>query len=181
MADGMQHADLERQSAFTELLLESRSRLYGYMFALVHNASDADDLFQTTAAILWEKFEAFEQGTDFTSWALRTGNLVYRNFARSRQRSCLVLSDAAVANLTNAAAQAPDHGSTARMNAMNSCLSKLSNADRKLVEMCYADKLKIRDIAAESGRTDTSVYSAMARIRRALAVCVERRLVVECR
>ena len=85
---------LTREAEFTERLQESRSRLYSYLFALARNASDADDLFQATATVLWEKFDIFQPGTDFTAWAIRAGELVYRNFARTNRRSRLMFSTA---------------------------------------------------------------------------------------
>lgn len=178
-ADDPSRSELARQHAFTELVQESRSRLYGYLFALVHNASDADDLFQATATILWEKFDTFEIGTDFTAWALKIASLVYRNFARSQRRSRIFLSEEAVTNLTRAAELNTEAGSAARTDALNACLSKLSGADRRLLEMCYAEQRKIRDVADLEGRTDQSVYSAIARIRRALAHCIGRRIAAE--
>ena len=170
-----------RHHEFTELLQESRSRLYGYLFALVHDASDADDLFQAVAAILWEKFDSFEDGTNFTAWALKVGSLVYRNFARSQRRSRVSLSDDAIDNLAVAANKNSDCGSTMRMDALQSCLAKLPKSDRNLIQLCYTDSRRIKDIATQVGRTDHSVYSAIARIRRSLVSCVERKLAIEFR
>ena len=67
----MRHATVEKSALFTDLLHESRSRLYGYIYALVQNQADAEDLFQETTLCLWQKFEEFEQGTDFGRWATR--------------------------------------------------------------------------------------------------------------
>jgi hypothetical protein len=37
---------------------------------MVPYAAEADDIFQETAATIWEKFSEYEQGTDFKNWAL---------------------------------------------------------------------------------------------------------------
>ena len=50
---------------FAALLRENRSRVFGYLLALVQNLSDAEDLYQQTALVLWEKFSQYEPGYRF--------------------------------------------------------------------------------------------------------------------
>ena len=171
---------LTREAEFTERLQESRSRLYSYLFALARNASDADDLFQATATVLWEKFDIFQPGTDFTAWAIRAGELVYRNFARTNRRSRLMFSTATCDALAETASSTAAD-SASRMAALEKCLEKLPENDRLLVKQCYAGEQKIKDVAEDRGCNAGLVYSAIARIRRALVECVERRLAAELR
>ena len=49
----------ERHNLFSELLTRHQSELYGYIFAVVRNWEDADDLYQSVCLILWRKFDRF--------------------------------------------------------------------------------------------------------------------------
>ncbi|NLK41754.1 MAG: RNA polymerase subunit sigma-70, partial [Planctomycetes bacterium] len=51
---------------FVQLFLMSQRRIYGYVMTLVPNVSDADDIVQETASVMWTKFGEYEPGTDFT-------------------------------------------------------------------------------------------------------------------
>ena len=42
---------------FSELISRHQSELYAYIFAIVRNWEDADDLFQSVSLVLWRKFE----------------------------------------------------------------------------------------------------------------------------
>ena len=59
----------QRHDLFSELIARHQSELYAYIFAIVRNWDDADDLYQSTCLVLWRKFESFRPGTSFFSWA----------------------------------------------------------------------------------------------------------------
>ena len=63
-----------------------------------------------------------------------------------------------------------------RLEMLADCLKKLSGEALDLLRRCYVDKQKIKDIAAELGRSLTGTYSALSRIRRSLFDCVRERL-----
>ena len=45
---------------FARSLSGIQTRLHGYIFSLVRDLSDTDDLFQQTATILWKKIDQYE-------------------------------------------------------------------------------------------------------------------------
>ena len=49
----------ERHNLFSELIARHQSEIYAYIFAIVRNWEDADDLFQSVCLVLWRKFESF--------------------------------------------------------------------------------------------------------------------------
>jgi hypothetical protein len=62
-----------------------------------------------------------------------------------------------------------------RRQALRSCLEKLPEADRLLLDQRYAAPgTTIRQLAAETGDTANVLYKALARIRRQLLDCVDR-------
>src|SRR6476620_893060 len=84
---------------FAALLRENRSRVFGYLLALVQNLSDAEDLYQQTALVLWEKFAQYESGSDFGSWATSVAHYSAVNFLRRQSRRRTLFSDAVLARL----------------------------------------------------------------------------------
>lgn len=54
---------------FGTLLNADKNRLYAYIFAFVADRTIADDVFQETCLTLWQEFEKFERGTNFSKWA----------------------------------------------------------------------------------------------------------------
>ena len=62
----------ERQNLFAELITRHQSELYGYIYAVVRNWEDTDDLCQSVCLILWRKFESFRPDSSFFAWARQT-------------------------------------------------------------------------------------------------------------
>jgi RNA polymerase sigma-70 factor, ECF subfamily len=166
----------DRVLLFSELLQESRSRVFGFIYALVLNLADTEDVFQQTAALLWEKFDEFEPGTDFTNWALRVARFKAANYMRGRYRERKRFSNAAVEALCATSAAAPDIGQQERLNALKSCMAKLSGTDQKLLVRCYTGGMRIKEIAENEGKNPGALYAALHRIRTLLLDCVQRTL-----
>ena len=166
----------DRVLLFSELLQESRSRVFGFIYALVLNLADTEDIFQQTAALLWEKFDEFEPGTDFTSWALRVARFKAANHLRSRYRDQKRISSAAIEALYDTGAARSDPGHQERLDALKSCMAKLSDSDRQLLVRCYSGNMRIREVAKVEGKNPNAVYAALHRIRSILMECVRRSL-----
>ena len=156
-----------------ELLARHKSQLFSYIVSIVHRVPDAEDVFQQTCIVLWEKFDRFQPGTDFVAWSSTIARNKAIQFLRTRDRERSGFSDALLSQL---AARQEDRGElyAARARALGYCTKKLSIEDRKLLELCYRRDAKIKDAAAEIGRPVGSVYDSLSRIRRKLWVCITR-------
>jgi RNA polymerase sigma-70 factor (ECF subfamily) len=170
-----------KQSRYIKLLNESQSRLFAYLYAHVLNMADAEDLYQQVALVLWEKFDRFIPGTDFGSWGIRVAELTIKNFLRSRRRSKVLFSDEVMQRIVERQSQVSQDSAAARTSALESCLKRLPQRDRQLVERCYGGDFKIKEIAEEEGRSAGAVYTALCRIRHALLACIERTIAAEAR
>ncbi len=54
---------------FVRLLTRSQSSLYTYIYSLLPDANQAEDLLQETNTTLWQKASDFEPGTSFMAWS----------------------------------------------------------------------------------------------------------------
>ena len=57
---------------FERLVMEHKSTIYSVCYMFTETKIEADDLFQETSSVLWQKFDQFQPGTDFYAWACRT-------------------------------------------------------------------------------------------------------------
>src|SRR2546430_12593207 len=51
------------------LMTRHQRQIFSYIYVLVPNRSDAEDLLQETSLVICEKFHEFREGTDFVAWA----------------------------------------------------------------------------------------------------------------
>jgi len=162
----------DRQAEFVRLLTHHSSRIFGFVLALCVNRSDAEDVFQNTSVVLWEKFDAYEPGTNFLAWACR---IAYFEVLYDRRKSSRVktLSDAAwqalAADALTVAEQKEDY-----QEALAACLDKLAAADREMLEQKYFSQRSVAEIAERCSRSVHSVYRALSRIHDVLLECMRR-------
>jgi RNA polymerase sigma-70 factor (ECF subfamily) len=165
----------ERHNLFVELITRYQSQLYGYIFALVRNREDADDLFQSVGVILWRKFESFRPDSSFVAWASQTARFVVRNFLKRRKRLVYVSEDLSEA-LVETAREIQSDATDSYLAALNRCKSKLAVEDEELLSLRYAEELNSRQIAERMGRAQASICHSLARIRRWLFDCIHAEL-----
>ena len=92
----------DRHNLFSDLVARHHGQLYAYIFAVVKNRDDAEDLFQSVCLVLWRKFDSFTPGSGFFPWARQTAKLVLCSFLRHKKN----MSQSASEELLNALAEA---------------------------------------------------------------------------
>lgn len=165
----------ERQQLFTDLIARHQSELYGYIFAVVRNWGDADDLYQSVCLALWRKFDTFRPGTSFFAWARQMARIELSNFLRT-QKSPLYVREELLDDLAEAIASPQGDGARPYLHALKQCRKKLAAADEQLIELQYVDDLGSREIARRLQRSQSSVCNSLNRIRDWLLDCIRREL-----
>jgi RNA polymerase sigma-70 factor (ECF subfamily) len=144
----------------------------------LRDLDDADDLFQQTSLVLWDKFDQFDATRSFVAWACGVARYEVSNFLRSRSRHQLYFSDELNLLLIDAQAEydlevAQHEG---RRDALAECMKKLRERDLELLEACYERSVRIPELARRWNRSTQSIHNSLRRIRRALYECVSRSL-----
>ncbi|MEO0793829.1 MAG: sigma-70 family RNA polymerase sigma factor [Verrucomicrobiota bacterium] len=164
-----------RQKVLISLLLKHQRAMYAYIFSLVPNRFDADDILQDTCLTIYEKFDEFEIGTDFLPWANRIAYWKVRKarlkFARSK-----VVFDEKVMEVVSQTALIARQGSDVRHEALASCLKKLNERDRKTILTRYENGGSSEEAARVSNRSIVATYKALTRIRQSLHECVNQEI-----
>lgn len=163
-----------RVRQFGQLLAECHRDLFAFIYSLVQHHSDAEDVYQQVALVLWKKFDTFEMGTNFRAWATKVAHNTARDFIRARRRNAITFSDEVLDIIAAAYTTRRTWSSTDTSDALSSCLSKLSDRDRSFVERCYSPNRDYEAIAKEEKRTVAAIYKAISRIRKSLYACVQR-------
>ncbi len=166
-------SDAESNRQFVSLFLANQRRIYRYILTLCPHVADAEDVLQTTAEVLWAKFEQFEPGTDFLAWANRVAHLKVLEHRRAQRGSEVVLDDDVLERLADFSRSQTDVLND-QQDALFECLDLLRPADRQLIELSYSPDTVLKDVAQRLGRPANSVYKSLGRIRRWLMECVQR-------
>jgi RNA polymerase sigma-70 factor (ECF subfamily) len=166
----------ESKAEFAELLRQHQSQLFAYIYSLVHNFDDADDLFQQTSLVLWDKFDQFDRSKRFLPWACGVARYEVLNYLRARNRHRLYFSDELNLALVEAQDDLEAEPLEDQRDALAGCIKKLRRRDAELLEAFYGRSLCVSDVANAWGRSTHSIHNSLRRIRRALFECVRRTL-----
>ncbi len=149
--------------------------LRAFVRSLVPTWEDADEVVQNTSLVLWKKFPEFEPGTEFGRWAAVIARFEVLKYRRTRARDRHVFSEDLVEILADEFDEESETLQRER-NALETCLRKLPDHQRRLVKSAYAPGRTIREVAEELGKSATAFYKTLNRIRQTLLDCIERTL-----
>lgn len=167
-------AKTDQDAEFARLLHEAHRELFGFIFAMLQNRADAEDVYQQCAVILWRKFSAFTPGSNFIAWAIRIAQYEIKDFVKARRRRKVYFTDAILDAIAVTYQSRLSDLQKDRLEALAHCIDKLSEQDRRMLQQCYAANRDYREIAEAEGKTLGAVYKAASRIRKALYICVQR-------
>jgi len=172
-------AKIEQDAEFARHLHQAHRELFGFIFAMLQNRADAEDVYQQCAVVLWKKFSSFTPGSNFTAWAIRVAQYEIKDFVKARRRRKVYFTDAILDAVAVTYQSVLGGVHQERLEALAQCVDKLGERDRELLMQCYAVERDYQKIAGSEGKTVTAVYKAISRIRKALHVCVQRSLAME--
>ena len=90
---------MDHDPSFVALFVKNQRRIYGYILTVVPDCNEADDLFQQTSLVLWEKAGEFRPEGDFVRWACGIAFNVIRNYRVKKRRDRHCFSDEMMAQL----------------------------------------------------------------------------------
>lgn len=160
------------------LMTQHQRRIFAYIYTLVPDRHDANDLLQETSLVICEKFHEFRLGTDFVAGACQ---IAYWQVRRARQkyaRAKVVFNQDVVDAVAHTAAELVPELSE-RHEALVHCLQKLPARDREMVLLRYEPGSGVEEAARRAGRSLEAAYKALGRIRKLLLDCVTHQLAQE--
>jgi RNA polymerase sigma-70 factor, ECF subfamily len=171
-------SETESRKRLMALMTRHQRQIFSYIYALVPNRSDAEDLLQETSLVICEKFHEFEDGTDFVAWGCQIAYWRVRYSRQKYARSKVVFDQEIVDVLAQTASSMADELDD-RHEALARCLQKLHPRDRELLLARYEPGGGVEEAAKRSRRTLKAAYKALTRLRKLLLDCVSTRLASE--
>lgn len=167
-----------RHHEFLRAFTSNEAAVRAYVRRLVPSRSDADDILQEVSIVLWERFGEFRPDGDFRAWACGIARFKVLSWLRDRGRDRLVLDLDVVKLIAEESLEAESRLERQR-RALEACIEKIPEPDRRLLTHAYQRDTRIQDVAATSGRTVGGFYQWLHRTRRALLDCVRGELTRE--
>lgn len=173
---------------FVGLLARHDHGLRRFVRSLLPSNEGVDDVMQETALECWKKFADFapqtaahddgEGGDEFIRWSCVIARYKALSWQRDKSRDRLVFRENVVERLAEAAMNELSHREEEHI-AVQSCLDKMSTANRQLVLSVHAPGESVAAIAARTGEKARRLYSQVNALRRKLLECVRNHMSAE--
>ena len=167
----MQNEDCRQ---FLERFLRDEAALRVYLLAATADSDATEDLLQTTAMTLLEKWGQFDESRAFRPWAFGFARLEVLKWRQRAARSRERLSVEALDLLAEETDRNADDLSHRRMF-LPECIEALDDERRNVLRMRYWRGMRVSAIAEAVGKTVAAMEMMLVRTRRALRNCVERK------
>lgn len=168
----------DKYEEFVEVFTRHEADLRRFVRSLMPSWHDADEVMQQVALVAWRKFDEFDRDTDFVRWGCviaRFESLAYR---RKMARDKLVFREDLIALMAEEAENENDERQREN-EALEGCLKKLPEGQRKLVTLAYTPGMSTRALAEAAGVKPGTFYMRLNRIRRSLQECIRHKLAQE--
>ena len=141
----------------------------------VHNYTDAEDLLQETASILWEKFEEFDKSKSFAAWSIGIARNKALDLLKSKRSTRAFFKDGFYDDISKI--EEVEHvNADQRFKALRDCVKKISIPNQELVHLRFEQGLTAKMISQKSGHSADAIYKRLSRVYSALQDCVSRTL-----
>ncbi|HOQ05937.1 MAG TPA: sigma-70 family RNA polymerase sigma factor [Anaerohalosphaeraceae bacterium] len=167
---------MDKKSAkFFRLYTSIQNRLHSIILVIVHNPSAADDLLQETAATLWEKFDQFEEGTNFAAWAIRIAKNKCFEYLRRNEKTKKLFRNEFYKQAADLAVETSEELST-RLKALDICCEKLDTRRRSLLKLHFSDNIPVKELSVQFGQPVSTLYNHIAQALDWLRFCIKKTL-----
>jgi RNA polymerase sigma-70 factor (ECF subfamily) len=178
MEEAMTEPDLEKSDEVAfRTVLAHRSMLAACVGLRIHGSNLAEDVFSDVTLEIVRSWRKYDPTRQFGPWARCIAKRVCMDALRKQRREPLLLGDEAIEQLGVLVESFGTQGELEeRKEALRDCMQKLSEANQKLVQYRYFERLPNPDIALRVGKSVKALYAAYSRLHTLLADCVERTL-----
>ena len=174
----MTESDRKQHDHFLRLFMEHEESLRVFVRSLLLTHDEEREVMQEVAVVLWRKFDPEMDSQAFCRWAFGVARMETLTFRRDRARDRHTFGDE-VFELLGQMVLEHSEALESERRALDTCLQKLPEEQRQLVQAAYAPGVKMDNLAAELGRTAMALYKTLHRIRLTLMDCTRRVLATE--
>ena len=169
MADSVKDKNRE----FVSLLVQNQRWIQAYISYLVPNRADCEDILQDTLTEMWNKFDEYEEGTNFKAWGISVARYKTLSHQRKNQKSRFYFHSDTIQLLEKEAQVETGTGYLeSQKDILKVCLKKLSSKEQQYLRFRYEQQLTFQGIAERYGISMQAVYKAISIIHARLLKCV---------
>lgn len=156
---------------FVSLIMQYQRLIHAYILYQVPNSYDAEDILQETLTEMFKKFEAKGEVDNFLAWGLTIARFKIMGFFRDKRREKMVF-DSSLVELLEHESQTHAESFIQEREALKTCMKKLSNREKRLLELRHVRDQSYRRIAAQFNVSMQAIYKSVSRIHARLFRCV---------
>lgn len=158
---------------FVRELTAAQGRIHAFIISLMPGSPDVSDVLQETNLSIWKSRDRYQPGSNFIAWTFTIARLeVLHQRDRAKRLGRITLS----AELTQVLADEMPQEITYKdyLHALDSCMAKLTDSQRDIIEARYQPGLTLEIHARLTGRNPGALRAALLRIRESLRECIEK-------
>ena len=168
---------MSQNAEYLRLFLANIGDIRAFLRTVVRNPRDLEDILQSVALVLWEKFDQYDRERPFGAWARGVAAKEVLTLRRSAGRYTSFPPEV-VASILDAyeGRIGSTPGRSDRIEALEKCLEIIPKQSRQALDLRYGRGMAINEVAKSLGRTLAATQRALSRTRRRLAECIQQRL-----
>jgi RNA polymerase sigma-70 factor, ECF subfamily len=161
------------------VLMAERNKLVAYAWSILGDFNLGEDVVQEVALLAMAKGGEVADPPRLKVWLRRATRLKALEAIRQKKRTAAILSEEALDKLEphwDAYHQQSELAEPAMAEMLRACFQDLTDNQRRLLTLRYADGLRSSEIAERLEMNVETVYRALTRAHRSLADCVQGKL-----
>ena len=163
------------QEWFEQAYLASRPKLRAFIRSVIFSAEDSEDVMQEVASIAWEKIEKLQSKEQFQPWLFGIAkNRVMKYCTKMARQKSRSLSPEALEALWSEHAITVGASQESLLDALRTCLSKLSSEHQKILLERHQPNVTNRMIAEEKGYSESKTSRLMNTLYAELMKCIHK-------
>lgn len=160
------------------LFVRYMPRVRAFVYSLMPDISQVDDIMQDVFLTVTAKASDFEQGSNFRAWVFAIARFRVLKTMNQMDKAFLPLSEEVLEVLAADYCE-PESDQDRRLALLQICIKKLAPQARRMIELRYHGALKAAAIANKLGVSVNGVSVLLSRSRTLLRSCVEQYMLLE--
>jgi RNA polymerase sigma-70 factor (ECF subfamily) len=161
---------------FMELYLRTQPLLRSFIFSLVRNTNETDDMVQEVSIDLWKCFHRYDSSRPFSAWAIGVARNHILRWRRKLGNKRLVFLPE-LEQMLAVDFQESEPELETRRRALETCVSRLDSDAQYLLDLRYENGLSLQEIAEKEAKTVNAINKALGKVRALLLRCTEYALI----
>lgn len=159
-------------SCFACLFDRYSKQVYAWIFRVVQNKEDAEELTEDVFIKVFQKLDSFRGESSFGTWLYRIAYTLSISAVRKKKVEYLAIEETQLSNVSEEEVMASlgQYGLSEQLDLLDWALEQLSPDDRALILLFYKEDKSLEELALITGMSLANVKVKLHRIRKKLYV-----------